>query len=192
MKSVVNFIKNRKNLIVMIAIIAIVSLAVGTTFSLLMIKSNDGNPVTNSFVATNGGVKVLEDYDGETKKNVNAQNTSDYHAYLRIQLISYRIDKEGNRIGGESVVPAFTPGTGWLSAGNDIYIYSKPVAPASKPANDLIGSIGIKLVEYTDVDGGVQQIDVVAEAIQSSPADAVTSAWNVTVDKDGVLSLKGE
>ena len=52
----------------------------------------------------------------------------------------------------------------------------------------MIGEDGITLVSsYTDSDGGRQVIEVIAEAIQSVPADAVEQAWNGTVT-DGSIS----
>ena len=47
------------------------------------------------------------------------------------------------------------------------------------PENPLIGTSGITLSEYTDVDGGKQVIEVMAEAIQSQPDDAVRQAWGI-------------
>ena len=50
----------------------------------------------------------------------------------------------------------------------------------------LIGS-------YTDADGGKQVIEVMAEAIQSVPEDAVKAAWGAgfSIGADGSLIVPG-
>ena len=77
-----------------------------------------------------------------------------------------------------ATIPSFTLGKDWVKHG-EYYYYTKPVAP-NDSTGDLLGT-SITLQEYTDADGGKQAIDVMAEAIQSTPASAVTSAWNVQV-----------
>ena len=102
-----------------------------------------------------------------------------------MKLVTYRVNSDGERIGGTAVIPNFTPGEGWFEK-DGFYYYKSPVAPNKTPATNLIGNDGITLVEYTDADGGRQVIDVIAEAIQSVPASVVAENWDVTVDKDGV------
>ena len=104
-----------------------------------------------------------------------------------MKLVTYRVNEKGERIGGTATIPGFTLGNGWF-AKDGFYYYNKPVAPDAKPANDLIGSSGIALKEYTDADGGRQVIEVIAEAIQSVPTSVVADNWNVTVHANGVIS----
>ena len=99
-----------------------------------------------------------------------------------MKLVAYRVNDEGQHIGGEAEIPAFTPGAGWVKNG-DYYYYTKPVAPGAQPAADLIDSITLS-GSYTDADGGKQVIEVMAEAIQAKGvADdgtkAVVKAWGV-------------
>ncbi len=133
-------------------------------------------PIENVFTPSTVTVEVEEDFDGTVKKNVTAKNTGDIDAYIRIKLVSYRVNEDGDRIGGTVVIPAFTLGAGWVESG-DFYYYTKPVAPGKTPAADLIGDDGITFEPYTDADGGMPVIEVLAEAIQAVPADAVENAW---------------
>ena len=41
-----------------------------------------------------------------------------------------------------------------------------------------------------DTDGGKQVIEVMAEAIQSSPAEAVGKSWGVTISEGSVTAYK--
>ena len=176
-----------KSLIISIAILLVlVSGGIGITLAFLNVSSNS---IDNHFNTTASSVSVYEEFDGTVKKNVSAKNTCSFPAYLRIKLISYRVNDTDRPIGGESSVPTFTPGEGWLSLGEDTYVYFLPVLPNESPIVSLIGSDGITLKQYDDDEGGKQMIQVIAECIQATPINAVESAWGVTVADDGSLTL---
>lgn len=187
MKKFIAMNKTQKILTLTAAVLIIVALVGSLTWAVL---KNKTSAIKNTFSAAGSSAEIVEEFEDNVKKNVNIKNTGDIYGYVRIELISYRVNDNGDRIGGTAEIPAFTMGEGWLDAGDGLYIYSKPVAPGSKPEKDLIGSTGITLKEYTDVDGGKQVIDVIGEIIQSNPHDAVEGEWGVTADKDGILSLK--
>ncbi len=145
----------------------------------------------NSFNPANVSCEITEAFDGTEKTNVNVMNKSNITVYMRVSLVTYRINDDNQQIGGVAVIPAFTPGTGWFEY-NGVYYYSGPVAPNGAPTYPLIGDPGITLVEYTDADGGKQVVEVMAEAVQAEGVDAngvpiVTAAWGVTVDENGNL-----
>lgn len=176
----------RKILVVACCVLAACSLIGGISLAL---SKDSANQLTNTFTPVKPDTKVVETFSDNVKKNVTAKNTGDAAAYVRIQLVSYRVDESGNHIGGTAAIPTFTPGEGWLRVGTtDVYVYSKAVAPNAS-ASDLIGDTGITLAAYTDLDGGYQVVEVLSEAIQAQPADAVEEAWGVTVGVDGTLSL---
>ncbi|MDO4268755.1 MAG: hypothetical protein Q4C73_09790 [Eubacteriales bacterium] len=129
---------------------------------------------TNVFRASEVTCQVEEEFDGAVKSKVTVENTGDTDAYIRVKLISYRVNEAGDRIGGTASVPDFQPGNGWIENGG-FYYYTKPVAPGGYPDHVLIDSI--RLTEYSDADGGRQVIEVMAEAIQSEPKEAVEDAW---------------
>ena len=134
---------------------------------------------------------VVEDFDGKTKTNVNVENTGDIPAFIRVKLVAYRTNDAGQHIGGVSEVPAFTLGKDWARCG-DYYYYTCPVAPGATPADSLAEVI--ELTEnYTDVDGGHQSIDVIAEAIQAGPEAAVKAAWgdNFSMSGDNLVVPAG-
>lgn len=171
------------------AVMLIAALAVGGTVAWLATHTDS---VRNTFSPSHVSCKVTEKFDEKTgvKEDVNVKNTGDTDAYIRVKLVTYRTNAEGKHIGGTAEVPGFTPGDGWVEYGG-YYYYTLPVAPGGEPAADLIRSI--ELASYTDADGGRQAIDVMAEAIQSSPVEAVQAAWGAdfSIAADGSLIVPG-
>lgn len=117
------------------------------------------------------------------------KNTGDIDAYIRVKLVTYRTNKQGQHIGGTATLPNFTLGANWVKFG-DYYYYMLPVAAGKMPATNLTDSMTLT-AEYTDADGGHQSIDVMAEAIQSVPAKAVGEAWGVTISEGRVTAYSG-
>ena len=168
-----------------IATVLLLALAIGGTVAWLSTKDA---PITNTFNPSKVACEVTEKFDGSTgvKSNVNVKNTGTINAFIRVKLVTYRTNDQGQHIGGTASLPNFTLGKGWVKYG-DYYYYTLPVAPKEKPEADLISSITLE--SYTDVDGGHQAIDVMAEAIQSVPEDAVKAAWGAefSIGADGSL-----
>ncbi len=182
--------KKRSALIVLSALLLLTA-AIGGTLAYLATQTK---PVVNTFTPSEVTCEVTETFDGTEKKNVNVTNTGNIDAYLRVRLVTYRVNSEGDRIGGTAQIPSFTIGTGWVQNG-DYYYYIHPVAPGKQPAKPLAASM--TLVNYNDVDGGKQVVEVTAEAIQAEGVGgdnglipAVTLAWGIGVNADGTLNVQ--
>ena len=171
---------------IMLAVAAVLVVCIGVAGALMFLVDKT-NEVTNTFDPAHVTCEVEENFNGIVKSKVNVKNTSDINAYLRVKLVTYRVNDKGERIGGTATIPSFKPGLGWFEK-DGFYYYNKPVAPGEKPETDLIGDTGITLVEYNDTDGGKQVIEVIAEAIQSVPTSVVAEKWNVTVSAGGTIS----
>ncbi len=169
-----------------VATVLLLALTIGGTVAWLTSKTND---ITNTFTPSHVTCEVQENFNGTVKTNVTVKNTSDISAYIRVKLVTYRTNADGKHIGGTATVPTFAPGDGWVKYG-DYYYYTKPVAPDETPENALIKSIQLES-GYTDADGGHQSIDVMAEAIQSQPAQAVGEAWGVSITPGNVAAYSG-
>ena len=166
--------RSKARIILLLCCIAVVGLlGVQGTISWLTTKTN---PVQNTFTPATVSCEVTESFNGTTKTNVNVRNTGETDAYIRVKLVSYRVNAQNQRIGGQAQIPTFTPGEGWKPGNDGFYYYLYPVAPGQSPQNPLIQSIDLK-GNYEDADGGKQVIEVLAEAIQSTPAQAVKEAW---------------
>lgn len=170
-----------RSLVLVVSLLALLLVVAGGTLAWLTAQDS----VSNTFTPAHVSCTVTEEFDGTVKSNVNVTNTSDIAAFIRVKLVTYRVNSDGQRIGGTATIPPFTPGEGWVKYG-DFYYYTLPVEPGKQPATDLIGDDGVTLVQYTDADGGKQVIEVMAEAIQSQPDRAVGQAWGVTITEGKV------
>lgn len=177
--------KNRLTVLIL-SMVMLVTVAVGGTLAYLTTKDA---PVTNTFTPSAVACQVTENFDGTEKKNVNVKNTGDTEAYIRVRLVTYRVNDQNQHIGGAAAIPEFTPGTNWVKF-SDYYYYTLPVKPGEKPVNDLIGQMTLT-GSYADADGGKQVIEVMAEAIQSGPAEAVGNSWGVSITKGSVAAYSG-
>lgn len=166
-----------------VAIALLLTLTVGGTIAWLITKTE---PVTNTFTPSSVSCTVTENFKGTTKSNVNVKNTGNIPAFIRVKLVTYRTNDDGQHIGGTADIPKFEPGNGWVQY-EGYYYYTSPVQPGAAPAADLISSITLT-GSYNDADGGKQAIDVMAEAIQSVPASAVQEAWGVTISNGTVTA----
>ena len=175
--------KNTRAITLLIALLLFSALAVGGTVAWL---TANATPVKNTFTPSNVACRVTENFDGTTKSNVNVTNTGDTEAYIRVKLVTYRVNGDGQHIGGTATLPSFTRGENWVAFGG-YYYYTLPVAAGASPAADLIDSITLT-GSYNDADGGKQVVEVMAEAIQSQPAEAVGSSWGVTISEGSVTA----
>ena len=173
-----------KRSIVLVASVLVLLLAVAGGTLAWLAAQTDG--VINTFDPAHVSCAVTEDFDGTIKRSVNVTNTGDIDAYIRVKLVTYRVNAQNQHIGGTAEIPEFTPGAGWVKYGEHYY-YTLPVAAGGAPAADLISSINLT-GSYNDADGGKQVIEVMAEAIQSVPDTAVKDAWGVNV-VDGELTF---
>ena len=169
-----------------IATAVLLALAIGGTVAWLSTKDA---PITNTFNPSKVACEVTENFNGEVKSNVNVKNTGDTEAYIRVKLVTYRTNDQGQHIGGMAELPSFTLGANWVEH-DGYYYYTKPVAPNQKPETNLTDSMMLTNA-YEDADGGHQSIDVMAEAIQSGPAQAVGQAWGVSISQGSVTAYSG-
>ncbi len=163
-----------------VSLLLLVSCVVGGVLAYLFTQTDS---ITNTFTPAKTSVKVEESFDGAMKSGVTVKNTGDIPVYVRIKLVTYRVNDVEQHIGGAAEIPTFTPGIGWVENGG-FYYYTSPIAAGGSPASPLIGSPGITLQKYTDADGGKQVIEVMAEAIQALGVDAsgkkaVVLAWGL-------------
>lgn len=192
MRFLSNIKKNRtastRMLVLAISLILILSCTIMGTLMFIVDKTDE---VKNVFTPTNVSTEITENFEDNVKSNVNITNTGNIPVYVRVNLVTYRVSESGTKIGGTATIPPFTLGEGWFKGNDGFYYYEEKVQAGKSPENPLIGEPGITLVEYDDVDGGKQVIEVMGEAIQADPATAVQEAWSaVKVNADGTISKK--
>lgn len=168
---------------VVLSLVLLLALAVGGTVAWLNARTPE---VTNTFTPAHVTCEVEEAFDKTTgvKTDVNVKNTSDIDVYIRVKLVTYRTNDAGQHIGGTAELPAFTLGENWVEK-DGYYYYTLPVAPGKTPAANLADKMTLT-ASYDDADGGKQALDVMAEAIQSAPEEAVADAWGVKIAQGSV------
>lgn len=167
--------------VLLIAIILLISTAVGSTVAFLATKTE---PVENSFEYANVSCEVM-DTDGSI---VQVKNTGTISAYIRAAVVANWMDADGNI--AASVPKGYSydltcSSDSWVQGTDGFFYYPLPVAPgASTEGNLLTCTVACpENPEYT------LSVEVLAEAIQSTPASAVNEAWSAAVDVSGKLSV---
>lgn len=159
----------------------------------LAFLNDNTSEVVNAFEPGKVTVDIEEGFNGTVKSSIKVKNSkeSDTDVYIRVKLVSYRVDENGDVIGGSATIDDFELGNNWVyDVRSDFYYYKLPVEPNAL-TNDMIlvteADNGIVLEEYPD--GSKQVIEVLTEAIQKTPADAVEDAWGVSVNSDDSLQI---
>lgn len=173
----------RKWLGTLVALALVLCIAGGATLAFLMVTTPS---LTNVFQYGHVTCKVDETFQDNVKTMVSIENTGDTQSYIRVKLVFTWKDKDGN----VSAQPVKTGDydlelnmDGWFE--KEGYYYAKaPVAPDNKTPV-LIGKC--TEVAAHAPDGYTLSLEILADAIQSTPTKAVEQAWGVTVDTDGLL-----
>lgn len=161
-----------------VLLVSILALLVGVVGGSLAYLFTNTTPVKNTFTPGKVACKINEDFNRTTKSNVTVQNTGNTDAYIRARVVVTWQDEKGN------VYPAtpaagtdysITYGSDWTSK-DGYYYYNSTVAPGNSTGN-LIVSCTSKGTEPT---GYTLHVEILADAIQSSPASAAKEAWGYT------------
>ena len=180
-----------KKPVALVAILVLLCCAVAGTVAYLVTSTG---PVTNTFTPASVTTEVVEEFNGTTKSNVRIKNTGNIDAYIRVAVVANWIDKDGNVYGGATPVAGkdytLTPKTGenenWFQ-GSDGYYYCKTAIESGSETPVLIESCakttGAEVPEGYDL-----QVTILADGIQSVPADAVQQAWPAVQVSGGQLT----
>lgn len=164
--------------VLLIAVLLLISTAVGSTAAFLVTKTE---PVVEDFAYAQVSCQVTR-----SGSALAVQNTGTAQAYIRA---SYAV----NWLDGDENIAAAVPEDyscdldenqgAWVDGGDGYFYYPYPVDPGGETPSLLTCSV-LRPEEpvYT------LSVEVVAEAIQSNPAEAAEDAWGVTVS-DGVLTV---
>lgn len=163
----------------------ILSISIGVVWAVSYVVTDK---VENNFKPAQTSIAVKETFNGTTKSNVYIANTGNTSAprgpavYVRVKLLSYWYAQNSNHIVAKSSwAPSFTPGTDWVYIGG-YYYYRKPIEAGQNTSN-LISSITLSV----DSEGNRQVLEILAEAVQSNPKNAVTESWGIGVDANGFI-----
>lgn len=181
MKRIFNGSGGRKAALIL-SLCLIFALAVGTTLAYL--KANT-SPVTNTFTAAKSDIKIDENVENGEKSSIQVVNTGTAVSYVRVKLVMNWVDGNGKVVSGGKLPEVTLNKSDWFVQ-DDIYYYTKPVAPEGKTTNLLQKDSSIS--EPTEKPEACHlEVMVLAESIQAAPSTAVEGAWAVTV-VNGVLT----
>lgn len=157
--------------VLLIAVLLLIGTAVGSTAAFLVTKTG---PVVENFAYAQVSCQVTR--SGNT---LGVKNTGTAQAYIRA---SYAV----NWLDGEGHITAAAPEgyrcdlvenqDDWTEGGDGYFYYPYPVDPGDEAPSLLTCS-----VSYPEDPAYTLSVEVVAEAIQSDPAEAAEDAWGVTV-----------
>ena len=162
--------------ILLAAVIVLLAGAVGGTWAFLVAQSE---PVQNNFTYAHVSCRIDEKFENGVKSDVKIQNTGDISAYIRARIVVTWKDASGNV---SSTVPvkntdytiAFNE-KDWTQQGG--YWYCNTAVDVGGETPVLITKCEKKGNAPKDYD---LSVEILADAIQSEPASAVTEAWDYT------------
>lgn len=164
----------QKKLILAALIVVLLAAAVGGTYAFLSTKTN---PVVNTFTPEQVKCEIHESFTNNTKTSITVNNTCNIPVYIRVALIPYWQDADGNVAGKESWTPDFEPNSGWTKGSDGYYYCNSIIQP-----NDFTPSLSNSIPLPSANDGTKAVLVIAAEAIQaegmgaSSAQDAFAKA----------------
>ena len=198
MKHLKNHRPGRAKALLLIASLAVLLTAtVGSTAAWLVSKPA---AVENDFVPGKVACQVLEDFGQESgnsvKRNVRVKNNGNTDAYIRVLLVFTWKDDAGNifsnkpKEGKDYQINKNL--TDWIKQESDAgtyYYYKKRVA------RDAETDVLIELLRQADGVTGPENgkyklsVDILADAVQADPPQAVKDSWGVDVE-NGEIKIK--
>lgn len=164
-----------KAAVLLLSMILLIGIAVGTTVAFLVARTE---PMKSTFEYA----KVSCEVTG-SKENVQVKNTGDTAAYVRATyVVTWRErDVNGNVAasvpGGYDYTLTEILGSGWVKGADGYFYYSLPVIPGGS-TEEIRLDCAVTCPENPEY---TLSVEVLAEAIQSTPVNAVQEAWGVTV-----------
>ena len=157
--------------VLLIAVLLLITTAVGSTAAFLVTKTE---PVVEDFAYAQVSCQVTD--------ALAVQNTGTAQAYIRASYAVNWLDVNGNIVAavpeGYSCDPVENQDD-WTEGGDGYFYYPYPVDPGGETPSLLTCSVSCpEDPKYT------LSVEVVAEAIQSNPAEAAEDAWGVRVSDD--------
>lgn len=174
-------VRMNRTAVLFMAIIMLIGAVVGSTIAYLI--TNTGS-VENQFTYAGVSCEVTEKFENNTKEHVQVKNTGSTDAYIRATYVVNWLDADGNIVAsvpdGYSYKLTENPNNNWKKGNDGYFYYLSPVAPGESTPGSLLNCTVI----YPENPKYKLSVEILATAIQSTPAKAVTEAWGVTPTSD--------
>ena len=171
--------------VLLIAIMLLISTAVGSTAAFLITKTD---PVKNTFEYASVSCEVTK--NPETGY-VQVKNTGTIQVYIRAVYVVNWLDS-GNNIAASvpadySYTVTENPNGNWIKGSDGFFYYPVPVAPGALTEGSLLTCTASYPADSAEPQYTLSA-EVLAGSIQSVPEKAVQEAWGVTIS-NGRLSV---
>lgn len=181
-------IRLNKAAVLIMAVLLLLGAAVGTTVAFLIDKTE---PVTNTFTYAKVSCEVTEEFKNNTKEHVQVKNTGTIDAYIRATYVVNWVDAQGNIAASDPAGYEYTLNETadgkWVKGSDGYFYYTSPVAPGASTQGSLLTCTVVTSPESPEY---TLSVEILAEAIQSTPDKAVQEAWGVTVNVGGKLAVQ--
>ena len=191
-----------KALLLIASLAVLLTATVGSTAAWLVSKPA---AVENDFVPGKVACKVLEDFGKGSgtyvKSNVRVKNTGNTDAYIRVLLVFTWKDDKGNIFSNKpqndkdyQINMDNMNLTDWIMQESDAgvyFYYKKPVKPGEETGK-LIESLR-QTAGVTGPENGKYKlsVDILADAVQADPPEAVADSWGVAVENREIKAQGG-
>lgn len=160
-------VTGKKRWVLAICLVLMLTIGVGATLAYFHLASG---PVINTFQAGSVGADIYEEVADNQKKIIQVTNTGKSPVYVRVRLVSYYESEGAVDVTKASPKVTFECGDKWVFR-DPYYYYNTPLAAGTSTYN-LLGEDGITMEPG-------QVIEVLADTVQATPAQAVVEAWGV-------------
>lgn len=185
--------KRIKHLLIAGAALSIAA-AAGLTLAFMFKKAEK----TNRFIPAEVSCAVREKTDGSEvtdiaaigseKSDIRVENTGNVKEFIRLRLVSYYVDANGDIVGTvSSQYPTLSLKNGWIAGANHTYYYPFPTDPGGM-TEILCEPFTLGQTQLENGSTVYQVIEVIAEAVQAEPISAVREAWGVTVTNNTITA----
>ena len=185
--------KRIKHLLIAGAALSIAA-AVGLTLAFMFKKAEK----TNRFIPAEVSFAVREKTDGSEvtgiaavgseKSDIRVENTGNVKEFIRLKLVSYYVDSNGDIVGTvSSQYPTLSLKNGWIAGANHTYYYPFPTDPGGM-TEILCEPVTLGQTQLENGTMVYQVMEVIAEAVQAEPISAVQETWGVTVTNNTITA----
>lgn len=173
---------SKKLIVTLACVLLTVFVGVGATLAYLFTQTP---PLENTFTP----VFLTCETQGNVKTGASVKNTGELDGYIRVSIVCSWVSESGNTVHANKAVEgtdytATWNTTTWIKGTDGFYYYVSPVK-AGETTEVLVS--GFTRISQPP-QGYTLTVQINATAIQAEPAEAVTSAWGVTVLENGNIS----
>lgn len=164
---------NKKALVLLVSAALLLTFAVSGTVAYL---ADATGAVVNEFKPAEVDITVTDEIAAGAKKNVVIGNSSTIPVYIRVAVVANWYNAKGEIVApwNEATYGELPVTADWIKGSDGYYYYTKAVQPSEKSVNFF--ESGKSYTPSPAVADAHLEMTIIAQAIQTEPADALTAA----------------